>query len=695
MALDPTALRDLFDRVAVGDVAWIRDRFQAGELDGLREHLDNATWRELPTRLQAGDVAWVRVALSGMQLPGVGAAEALRRGDAGLAGATVAAGFAGLGGAADPADADHLTHAREVRAHLADGDLSWLRAGYRSERLDWLRDHLTNHEWADLSRRLDAGDVGWVRRVVGGVVVPGVGLLGASELVTEGPVTWTPPRHDRGDRRPGWLLPAGVVVTVLAVLALLLSQCDSGGSSTAPSTVVATSASPTIAVSTTAAATTSTAAPATTPAPTTTVAGRVDLVATAAGTPTFSTLTKALAAAEVTDTLKAAGPFTLFAPSDAAFAKLPAGTLEALLKSKADLAKVLTYHVVPGRLTTAQLVAGDLKTVEGDSLKVALTNGKVTVNDATVSGTDVPATNGVIHVIDTVLLPPGFTGPGAATAPPVGTVLEVATADGRFTTLLKALTAAGLENTLKGGGPFTVFAPTDDAFTALGDGVADRLLTDKATLSKLLTYHVVAGKLTSDTLKIGPVRTVAGSNVTIGVTGGKVSVNDAKVVTPDVAATNGIIHVIDKVLVPEGIDLSKLAATPTTTGPSTTVAPTTTTAAPATTSTSSAPATTTAPGAQAWTVYFDSDSATLRADALATIRDAAPRIPNGARVSLVGVADTRGNAEANQKLSADRAGAVQKAFENAGVKAIFTITAKGAEPNNDLQKARRVEISIG
>ena len=502
----------------------------------------------------------------------------------------------------------------------------------------------------------------------------------------------TPPTDSADRRRVGWLVPTGAVVLVLALLALLLSQCDSGGSGTAPTTVP-TTPSPTIATTTTAAPTTTVAPTSTTLAPTT-VAGSADLVATVTNTATFSTLTKALAAAGLTDTLKGAGPFTVFAPSDAAFAKLPAGTLEALLKSKDDLAKVLTYHVVAGRLTGGSLVAGELKTLEGDSLTVSLANNRVLVNDATVTTTDIAGSNGVIHVIDTVLLPPGFTAPGASAAVATGDVFEALQADERFSTLVKALGTAGLTGTLQGKGPFTVFAPTNAAFAALGDGVADQLLADRATLTKVLTYHVVAGKLTSDVMKIGPVRTVAGGNLTIGVTGGKVSVNDAKVVTADVPATNGVVHVVDKVLVPEGVDLAKVTASPTTT---TTAPPATTTTVPATTTTTAAttPAVTSGPtGTLAWVVYFDSDSATIRPDAAAVLRDAATKIPNGAKVSLVGVADTRGPVDANEKLSADRARAVQRALENAGVKATFTITGKGAEANSDLQKARRVEISV-
>lgn len=119
----------------------------------------------------------------------------------------------------------------------------------------------------------------------------------------------------------------------------------------------------------------------------------------------FSTLVKAVKAAGLVDTLKGKGPFTVFAPTDAAFAKLPAGTLDALLKDPAKLKAVLTYHVVAGQVKAADVKPGAVKTVNGQSFMVAAKDGKVMVDAATVTATDVAASNGVIHVIDTVILP--------------------------------------------------------------------------------------------------------------------------------------------------------------------------------------------------------------------------------------------------------------------------------------------------
>lgn len=129
-----------------------------------------------------------------------------------------------------------------------------------------------------------------------------------------------------------------------------------------------------------------------------------DIVDTAVAAGNFKTLVTALQAADLVETLKGKGPFTVFAPTDEAFAKIPKATLDALLKDKAGLTKVLTYHVVPGAVMAKDVKAGKVKTVQGGELTVA-TAGGVTVDGAKVTATDVAASNGVIHVIDTVVMP--------------------------------------------------------------------------------------------------------------------------------------------------------------------------------------------------------------------------------------------------------------------------------------------------
>lgn len=137
----------------------------------------------------------------------------------------------------------------------------------------------------------------------------------------------------------------------------------------------------------------------------TSVASAADIVETAVSAGQFKTLVTALQEADLVDTLKGDGPFTVFAPTDAAFAKLPAGALDALLEDKSKLTAVLTYHVVPGKVMAAQVKPGDVKTVQGQSLNVSTTGGSVMVDNAKVTKTDISASNGVIHVIDTVILP--------------------------------------------------------------------------------------------------------------------------------------------------------------------------------------------------------------------------------------------------------------------------------------------------
>ena len=130
-----------------------------------------------------------------------------------------------------------------------------------------------------------------------------------------------------------------------------------------------------------------------------------DIVETAVSAGQFTTLVKAVQAAGLVETLKGKGPFTVFAPTDAAFAKLPAGVLAGLLNDKAKLTQILTYHVVAGKVMAADVRPGDVKTVQGQALRVSTSGGNVMVDNATVTKTDITASNGVIHVIDTVVLP--------------------------------------------------------------------------------------------------------------------------------------------------------------------------------------------------------------------------------------------------------------------------------------------------
>lgn len=257
----------------------------------------------------------------------------------------------------------------------------------------------------------------------------------------------------------------------------------------------------------------------------------------------FKTLVAAVTAADLAKTLSGDGPFTVFAPTDDAFAKLPEGTVDALLNDIPALTDILLYHVVSGEVLAEDVVAlAEAETLLGENVAIKVEDGMVYINDAQVIITDIVASNGVIHVIDTVLLPP---------AESLGTVVDIAIADGRFETLVAAVTAAGLAETLSGEGPFTVFAPTDDAFAKLPEGTVEALLNDIPALTDILLYHVVDGKvLAEDVVALREAQTLSGKYVDIRVEEGMVYLNDAQVVITDIMADNGVIHVIDTVLLP-------------------------------------------------------------------------------------------------------------------------------------------------
>jgi transforming growth factor-beta-induced protein len=290
---------------------------------------------------------------------------------------------------------------------------------------------------------------------------------------------------------------------------------------------------------------TETSAPTAMPKPTETLQPK-DIVDTAVADGRFTTLVAAVTAAGLVDTLKGEGPFTVFAPTDDAFAKLPAMTVENLLKPEniEQLKSILLYHVVAGKVMAADVTKLEsAETVLGKSVTIKLDMGNVYINDAKVVLTDIETSNGVIHVIDTVLLPPADQ----------LDIVDTAVADGRFTTLVAAVTAAGLVDTLKGEGPFTVFAPTDDAFAKLPAGTVESLLKPEnlEQLKNILLYHVVAGKvMAADVVKLEKAATVLGPSVKITVDGSKVMINDAEVLITDIETSNGVIHVIDTVILP-------------------------------------------------------------------------------------------------------------------------------------------------
>ena len=317
------------------------------------------------------------------------------------------------------------------------------------------------------------------------------------------------------------------------------------------------------------------------------------LIGAAKAAGNFNTLLAAAEAAGLTETLMQEGPLTVFAPTDEAFAKIPQETLDALLADTDALTKVLTYHVVPGAVKSSEIADGtSLPTIEGEDVAFSVADGTVKVNDATVTSADIEASNGIIHVIDTVLMPPSMSGAtaevaasetttdtaevaateavtateamsetAAVAASDVTTPTEAATGmdivdtavAGEFNTLVTALQAAGLVDALKGAGPFTVFAPTDDAFAKIPQATLDALLADpKGDLTQILLSHVIPGRVLSTDITDGmEVETLQGGKLKFTVKGDEVMVNGAKIVAVDIPASNGVIHVIDTVITPE------------------------------------------------------------------------------------------------------------------------------------------------
>ncbi|MFT3912566.1 MAG: fasciclin domain-containing protein [Anaeromyxobacteraceae bacterium] len=278
-----------------------------------------------------------------------------------------------------------------------------------------------------------------------------------------------------------------------------------------------------------------------------------DIVELAQGNPDLSTLVEAVVAADLTSTLKGAGPFTVFAPTNAAFASLLTElgvTKEQLLANKPLLTAVLQYHVLGAKVAKADIPLGKAITPVGSGFfKIEASGADVVIQDgrnrtAKITATDVAATNGLVHVIDHVILPADKD------------LVDTALALPDFSILAEAVVAADLATTLKGAGPFTVFAPTNAAFAALLAelGVTkDQLLANKALVTKVLTYHVLAARvLEADVTPGAQPNTVQGENFSISsgfVVTDKRS-RTANITATDVFTSNGVIHVLDKVILP-------------------------------------------------------------------------------------------------------------------------------------------------
>ena len=274
-----------------------------------------------------------------------------------------------------------------------------------------------------------------------------------------------------------------------------------------------------------------------------------NIVDIAKSNPELSTLVSAITAANLTAELSNGGPYTVFAPTNAAFAKLDPAVLNTVISTPSLLTALLQYHVVNGKVMSSQLQNGDVSTLlSGQSVNVAINGGMVTLNGSSnVTDADVEATNGVVHVIDEVLLPENFS---------TQTIAQIAASNPNFSILVSALSKPELSDLLEAANnptsDLTVFAPTNDAFTAvlgaLGKTSIDELPV--TLLREIVQYHIAAGALMSTELTNGLLPTLLpDESLTVNIDNG-VKINDSEVVLADVSAINGVIHAVNAVLLP-------------------------------------------------------------------------------------------------------------------------------------------------
>jgi len=262
--------------------------------------------------------------------------------------------------------------------------------------------------------------------------------------------------------------------------------------------------------------------------------------------PDHTTLKVAVDACALDGALSGAGPLTLFAPTDAAFNLLPAGTVSALLNDIPLLTSILQHHVVQGSVMSSMLSNNQVvTTLNGTDVTVTINTSGVFIDNAQVTVADIIADNGVVHVIDAVLLP----------TTPSNTIYDIVSNSPDHTTLKVAVDACSLNGVLSGAGPYTLFAPTDAAFNLLPAGTVAALLNDIPQLTNILKHHVVADSVMSTMLSNNQVvTTLLGTDITVTINANGVFIDNAQVIVADLVADNGVVHVIDAVLLPPAAD---------------------------------------------------------------------------------------------------------------------------------------------
>ncbi|MEM8874516.1 MAG: fasciclin domain-containing protein [Planctomycetota bacterium] len=270
-------------------------------------------------------------------------------------------------------------------------------------------------------------------------------------------------------------------------------------------------------------------------------------------TPDFSTLAGLIAVADLDEPLNQSGDFTVFAPTNDAFEALPDGTLTEVINDKDLLTKILTYHVVPGRIFADDIPQGrtEVETLGGEILIIDRAGADIRINGNQVVAADIEASNGVGHVIEGVLLP------GKEKPKNTLDLFDVLERTSELSTLETAVKASGFARSLGNDGPYTVFTPTNDAFAALPSGTVESLLdhSNVNDLRAVLRLHILAGEVDArGAVVAGEAESREGSTLRFEIEDGQLFVvgptNRAKVIKTNITAENGIAHVIDTVLLP-------------------------------------------------------------------------------------------------------------------------------------------------
>lgn len=272
------------------------------------------------------------------------------------------------------------------------------------------------------------------------------------------------------------------------------------------------------------------------------------IVDVAVSTGTHTTLVDLVTQAGLVDALSGDGPLTVFAPTDDAFAALN-GAADKFTTPDWDehLTDILTYHVVDGKVMSTDLSLSNVTMLNGGTAEITSLSPAM-INTATINPADVAASNGVVHVVDQVLLPTSVT----------SNIVDIASGASDFSTLVSLVVAADLAETLSGAGPFTVFAPTNAAFEAVDPAVVKYLTSPegKDDLTKILTYHVFPGVVYQSDVADGEITMVSGDDATVKAD--PPMIENANIQAGQILANNGVIHVIDAVILPESLALPKL-----------------------------------------------------------------------------------------------------------------------------------------